>query len=195
MCNLDRRQTQCIQWISVWNGDQHCEIQEPNRVHAYMDISSSRRRGLTTWLGEHNHSSVMSAYLSLLTIYIHNYTQENFKAMTEIWFVLMLWPICYRNRHLSKVQNVQRSTCDKLIAYCLCDNALCGFLFHQHPIFPSINSFPRIFPPHLSGRTYHNVKCFSTSQRHTLCAIGVRYCEIESNEVQGIPRYWRRSSV
>ena len=37
-----------------------------------------------------------------------------------------------------------------------------------------------------------NVKCFSTSQRHTLCAIGVRYCEIESNEVQGIPRYCKK---
>ena len=38
-----------------------------------------------------------------------------FQAMTEILLVLMLWPICYRNRHLSKVQNVQRSTCDELM--------------------------------------------------------------------------------
>jgi len=59
-----------------------------------------------------NYQPLIDAYFSLLTMYIY---LGEFQAMTEILLVLMLWLICYRNRHLSKVQNMQRSTCDELM--------------------------------------------------------------------------------
>ena len=98
--NADMRHTVviCLKWWpTLW----------AHRLHAYMDITSSRRCGLAIWLGEiyQNYQPLIDAYFSLLTMYIY---LGEFQAMTEILLVLMLWPICNRNRHLSKVQNMPK---------------------------------------------------------------------------------------